>query len=443
MVRQSTRGNLVRVGGRIIRKPRSLRDQARFDSLVRSRGGLAGEQSLRKEAIRLDQEFRTVTAGNINDLKESLESIPKDIRRFMTVTIDGIDNRQKERITDIEQAIVKGSKERRIFDDRDDTAKFKGAVAKVRGLMNGLERLKKGEIVSVDSIKAVAKELGAQATTKRILKEKRKSRKSSVKRDENILKTGNITSINFETGRVVVDGKTIKLRPSEVKGLKLSSVRRASSKPKKKEKITVAKVKDSILNTKVTFKKLTKLEAIAIQTKRRKQSVKSRLEQFKKFGLVGPNISQQQQATTLRFEKDISNFLNKPQAQVRKDKISFSLKKTNIRRIVKGETLVHSVFGPSIVQKNGTIRVLTPLEKQELQGDAGITNLNPLNIGAGFIGASASMGHFARNPNKLDTIKKVVSNIASNPSGIINGIIQSLIDNPFYSLCRLNNFFIS
>ena len=181
-------------------------------------------RTLKSEASRLDQQIKNSNfLGSISNFENQYNSIPDEIRNFMTLNPNSAKNELINRIREVEKLIIQAKQKEEKYDERDDRPREKEYRARGKGYQEGLLQLKAGNLLSLSDISRYARDLGNQAEREAKAKEAQK------KLTKAILKTGEITSINFQTGKVVVSGQTVRVSKKEAQKLELSSIRRAKA----------------------------------------------------------------------------------------------------------------------------------------------------------------------------------------------------------------------
>lgn len=205
--------------------------------IAESRARQLRDQQITAEAKRLDEQFKNIESGNINEVIQVYSNIPQEIKNKMSVNIQQIKDIQQNRINSIKNEInqlQESIKETREDISKSDSkkrrdrekAKLDGLQAEVRELERFIPRLQQGEILDVGKIKSFASKVGsAERKQEQAKREARRQRDKAV--SEALKKGAEVSAINYEKGTATIGGQTVKVPSSQLKTLKLSSQVRA------------------------------------------------------------------------------------------------------------------------------------------------------------------------------------------------------------------------
>jgi hypothetical protein len=215
--------------------PRLRTAQQRID--IR-RQQLFETQQIKVEAQRLDSEFRKNLVGDIKELEKQYQNIPENIRNQMDFSIAELKKVQENRIEEIKIKIEDNNRrinnsierQRRLEGESADRERAReiGLIEENKAYLEGITRISQGTLIPVQDIVNYARDMGYGLEQKAIQQYSQKRAQTQITTQ---LKEGygKITEINYETGRVVVDGQTIQLTPTQARQLELTSVTQAKT----------------------------------------------------------------------------------------------------------------------------------------------------------------------------------------------------------------------
>lgn len=197
-------------------------------------------QEVKQEAQRLDTEF-SKAKGNINEIVNSYNNLPKDIQQNMSFTPQVLQQSQTQLKTDIqkrienaERRIDRGRQRERREKDRDNPnartidriiADENRYRAEIKAYNEAIREVDKGNLLDMNNVNQFARDSGRNEFNSSVgsylQSQARKDLADQLKSG-----VGNVTSINYKTGRVIVDGQTLTLNPRDIKGLQLTKTDR-------------------------------------------------------------------------------------------------------------------------------------------------------------------------------------------------------------------------
>ena len=138
--------------------------------------------SLKSEASRLDNEIKQSNyLGSISNYENQLKTIPEEIRRYMTLSPTSAKSELQTRIKEVERLLTRAKEKEEKYDDRNDRPKEKQYRAEAKGYIEGLNKLKAGQFLSVRDIDRYADDLGDNARNKEKAKAKKKAAEKKAK----------------------------------------------------------------------------------------------------------------------------------------------------------------------------------------------------------------------------------------------------------------------
>lgn len=190
--------------------------------------------------------------SNTSQIKSEINKLPQEVKSRINADklIKQVQDKNKKTIKDnIERAkerIEDAREDEKRAKDRDNDRRVDRARAQEdryrtekRELEKILKRYEKGEILDVGKALNFAQDKGRADERRQKAKQQRRKAQKDIAQQ---LKSGAgyVSGINFKTGKVKVDGKEIKLRPSDVKDLELTAI--TNSKNKKR----INKIRDKV-----------------------------------------------------------------------------------------------------------------------------------------------------------------------------------------------------
>ena len=234
------------------------------------------DRQITSEAQRLDQEFKQVS-GSIDEIKQVFEKIPLNIRNRMNFDLSNLENQRQNSIKKFQDEIkrnedrIKDLRERERRENRRENPNI-NTIDRLRAdedryreenriLKDALNLVNKGNLVNDREVFNIARESGRNERQQRlgsfIQSQAKKDLATQLREGK-----GNVTSINYLTGQVVVDGQKVNLNPSEVKNLQLSSVTQAKVTKQRNEIIAKASNPD----VRLTAKDIQEAQKLGIDT---------------------------------------------------------------------------------------------------------------------------------------------------------------------------------
>ena len=193
------------------------------------------DQQISAEAQNLDIQFKTIS-GSVDEIKKAYEQIPKSVKNRMTFNPAQLDQRIQSTLGTIEHRITTNNRRIETSQNRQrnlsgnlliqERAREDRFIEQNRAYNEAKAEIQKGILIPMNEIDTFANERGRQLQAISI---EQSVKKAEQERIASQLQSGmgNITSINYETGRVVVDGQTLNLRPQDIQNLDLTSVQQA------------------------------------------------------------------------------------------------------------------------------------------------------------------------------------------------------------------------
>lgn len=135
-----------------------------------------------EEATKYDTIFTETQFTHINQVEAELNKVPVEVRKYMTFNIEIVKSDLRNRISTIENDLIRSQKKEDKYDRKDNRAGEKGERARQKGLNEGLNRLKGGELLSVGSIEKFASDLRGQARSKERARERRREEKKKLEK---------------------------------------------------------------------------------------------------------------------------------------------------------------------------------------------------------------------------------------------------------------------
>ena len=174
---------LVRTNGRIIRRGTTPQEIARFDARVKQLDTIERNRVLNKEAARLSKEIRENNfGGSLQNFRTQIAEIRRvspEVARRLSVNEQTITNELNNRIKSIETQISQSKSKELRFANKDNKSGERGEQAKQRGLKEGLNRLKKGELLTTKGIESFATKL--KNIEKKKVRDKERRKKTQLK----------------------------------------------------------------------------------------------------------------------------------------------------------------------------------------------------------------------------------------------------------------------
>ena len=140
------------------------------------------EKEKKQQAFQLDEQFKTLPFKTVSQAKQQLQNISPEVRKFMTTSIQIIENQQQNREKEIQNKLAntqrklenveKGKSE----SDRIDQAGYK---ARLKSYVDDLNKLRGGQIIPIKEI--LDRGLEAKVEARAIVRGKQKERKKREK----------------------------------------------------------------------------------------------------------------------------------------------------------------------------------------------------------------------------------------------------------------------
>lgn len=222
-----------------------------------SRGQITGETlrsqtstakrdaALKQRAKLIDSQLSSKKFGNINEIKEELKKVPKEVRPYLSVNIDQLENQKTQKIAKVKKWIKKAEEQKEEAKEDNNRPRFKEFRDRERYLKGVIGKLEKGALLNTKEIRNTELDLGdVSRRREKVDQEKNKSLKQiSAEISRGIY---SVDKINYQDGKptsVEVQGTKVPLKglsDKQLKNIKLSSVKKADQISELKKEINKA-----------------------------------------------------------------------------------------------------------------------------------------------------------------------------------------------------------
>ena len=122
------------------------------------------EQQIKTEALRLDNEFRNIKTGNINEIITAFNNVPNFIKTQMTYNVQELKDTQQSNINSLQDRIKQSRENEQRYRKKDDSrARVERERAKREGYNEGMQKLQAGILIPLNEITSFANKLGSLA----------------------------------------------------------------------------------------------------------------------------------------------------------------------------------------------------------------------------------------------------------------------------------------
>lgn len=414
-------------------------------TFLRSQTPRAIEKKQRQDLARdFDTFFKESTFGNIKDIETEYSQIDPNIRQYMSYNPLQTKTELNNRISEVKSAIDKSNEKERKYKQKDNYVSKKGEQGRQRGLEEGLRRLEKGDLLSLNDIYDYASEMRSYYRKKARNKEAKKPTTKSSAKTKYVVKTKSGKSYPTNNPNFKPKGETVSGVTNTSTGkTKYSS----SSEPEIQIGIKDAKTGEAIQKASINYPK--------------KTVIKSPSSLVSNKGLTA-NITQVNSITGIkeRVRVDLSNnkVISRETSQLNKTQLNNVLSLANkdkLQQLTNGigagllvvpqgqkvtQTIIPVIRGLNLPNVDATISnygstgaivETNLLQRLDAKNKKQLQNLNILRLNAskGNNNARAALIGLQSVPNAfLDVASDTavgLFQIISNPSQVINSLVNT------------------